>query len=162
MTSEEEVLIEQYFPFFNMDEKNRTFYLNLLLNSKDLTDSEYNFKKSSPSNYDLVFMSFKNEGSVVKFDGAISNGEENKLMYGAIIKKGEKFYVFSNVYRLFELIFGDDKEYVVVDEFTFKDDKVFRRSAYNGKKGIKKEIKLKTPEEMTEYYQRKIGKTRNR
>jgi len=157
MTNEDKILVEQYFPAQNLDENDRNFYLNLLLHSKELTSSDYNFRDSSPSNYDFVFMSLNDEGSIVRFDGAITNGEENKLMYGAILRRGEKYYIFSDVYRLFELVFGDDKEYRVTDEFSFKDGSVTRKSSYGTASSTVSKVTLKTDEEMEEYLQGKIG-----
>ena len=79
MTREEEILVEQLFRSYNMDSEMRNFYLNLLLHSKELTDSDYNLKVTSPSRYDLVFMSLYNEGCMVKFDGAISNNSATRF-----------------------------------------------------------------------------------
>ena len=162
MTNEEEIILEQYFPSINLDKEGRDFYLNLILNSKELTDSKYNFKETSTSSYEIVFMHLKNEGSIVRFDGAITNGEESKLINGAIIEKGNKHYVFSNVYRLFELVTGNDKEYKVTDEFKEKDGRITRRTIYESGEYFEADITLKTPEEMEEYYKGKIGKKLNR
>ena len=63
MTNEEEVILEQYFRSQNLDKQNRDFYLNLILNSKELTESEFNYTSTSPSKYDLVFISLNNEFS---------------------------------------------------------------------------------------------------
>ena len=38
-TSEEEIILEQYFPYHNMDVEERDYYLNLLLHTKDISDS---------------------------------------------------------------------------------------------------------------------------
>ena len=57
MTHYEEIILEQYFRSQNLDKEGRDFYLNLFLNSKELTDSIFNFTNSSPSQYDLVFLS---------------------------------------------------------------------------------------------------------
>ena len=162
MTNEEEVILEQYFRSQNLDKQNRDFYLNLILNSKELTESEFNYTSTSPSKYDLVFISLNNEGSIVRFDGAVSNGEENKLFYGAILRKGNKYVICADFYRLFDLIFGDDKEYRIVEEFKFKEDSVLRRTTYGDKRYFESDITLKTPEEMEEYYKGKIGVARKR
>ena len=158
MTHYEEIILEQYFRSQNLDKEGRDFYLNLFLNSKELTDSIFNFTKSSPSQYDLVFLSLNNEGSIVKFDGSVTNGEENKLIYGFITRRGNKYIIHADFYRLHELIFGHDKEYSMVESFTFgDDDKVTRRTTYGDKRHFKSEIQLKTDEDMEEYYKGKVG-----
>jgi serine/threonine-protein kinase RIO1 len=162
MSKEEEVLIEQLFPCSNMNKEDRNFYLNLIINSKELTDSIYNYTSASPTKYDLVFLTLQNEGSIVRFNGAISNGEENKMYYGVILNKDDKYYIHSNFYRLFDLVFGSEKEYSSTDQFTFKKNKVERRTIYKNNKSFKAYVNLKSDEEMENYLRSKIGNTRKR
>ena len=156
MTYDQEILLEQYFPYTNMDEQDRTFYLNLLLSSQELSSSDYNLSETSPSRYDIVCMTLNNEGVMVRFNGAISNGEENKLIDGIIFKRRSGYCIFSNVYRLSEKVF-ENKEYRTIDEFSFKDEIVKRKSAYNEMFKKPVVIQLKTPGEMEEFYQSKLG-----
>ncbi len=162
MTNEESILVEQLFPALNMDEKSRNFFLNLLLNSIELKNSKYVYRDSSPKEFDMVFMHLNDEGSIIRFDGAISNGEENKMVYGTVEIRDGKYFVTSNVYRLFELVFGDDKEYRVYDEYEVKDGKTFRTSSYNGIWPKTEEITLKSDEEMEEYLLLKVGRGKGR
>jgi hypothetical protein len=162
MTNSEEILIEQYFPYMNMEKEQRDFYINLLLNSKEVTDSEFNLNSYSSPQYDLVFISLKNDGKLIRFDGAISNGEENKLIEGAIIRRGNKYFVFSNLFRLFELVHDDKKEYDVIDEFRFKDGGVLRKTTYSDKRYFESTVTLKSSDELEEYYRKKIGMTKER
>lgn len=162
MTSEEEVLLEQYYSYKNMDIKTRDFCINLILNSKELTDSEYNYSLSSSSKYDLVFITLSNENGLIKFDGAISNGIENKIIYGSIAKKRNKYYVDNNVYRMFELVIPGDRDYRVTDEFKIKDGVVVRKSLYDDGRYFETNIELNSDEEMELFYRNKIGKVMKR
>ena len=162
MSDEEEVLLEQYYINKGLNKNERDFYINLLLNSKELTESEFNYSSQSSSKYDLVFITLENKGHYVTFYGAISNGEENKIIDGSIIKRGNKFLVINNIYRLFELLSDDEKEYNVVDIFRFKNGQLKRNTKYADERVFDADIELKTQEEMIDYYRSKINPDKGR
>lgn len=157
MTSDEEVLVEQYFKCKNMDETSRNFFINLILNSKELTDSEFNISVNSNSSYDLVYLTLKNERDYISFSGAISNKEENKVISGAILIEGNNYCIYTDVHRFVETLSDRDKDYHVTDEFIFDGSSVLRKSTYNNQKYYETNITLKTDEEMESYYKNKIG-----
>lgn len=129
-TSEEEILLEQYFPYQNMELEERDYYLNLLLNTKDISDSDILKNEDSKSSFEIVTMSLKKTPEFITFNGAIANEEETRMVDGIIIKKGNSYAVISNVYRLNELLEEDEKDYSITDKFTFKGNKLYRKSAY--------------------------------
>ena len=164
MTENEEIQLEQLFSYKNMNKNERDFYINLILNSKELTESEYNYNKNSSPIYDLVFLALENKGNYAVFYGAVSNGEENKVIEGSIVKKGKRFFVINNFYRLFELINEEEdvKEYNVVDEFAFNSKRLKRKTMYGDKKLYETDISLKTKEELEDYYKSKIKDKKER
>ena len=161
MTEEEKVLLEQYFPMTNMGEADRAFYLKLLFASKELTDSDYNYGEDAPSCYDFVVMTLNNQGPLVSFEGSISNGKENKLMYGSILCNKNTFFIYTNIYRLSHEV-PDVREYQVVDEFVFGDEEITRKSNSNGHPEEPLKVTLMSDEELIEYYKEKIGVTREK
>ena len=60
-TSEEEIILEQYFPYHNMDVEERDYYLNLLLHTKDISDSAVLISEDSKSTFEIVNMVLKKE-----------------------------------------------------------------------------------------------------
>ncbi len=158
MTHEEEVLLEQYYQYINMDKTSRNFYINLILNSKELTNSEFNLRSDSPSSYDLVILRLNNEGCIVTFECAISNGEENKFINGIISRKRNNYSIYMFVHRLNDLVSTSLKDYHVTDKFVFNNNTVLRKSSYSNQKYFETNIVLKTDEEMESYYRSKIGK----
>ncbi len=156
MTSEEEVLLEQFFSYRNMDKTSRNFYINLILNLKELTDSEFN-QKNSPSTYDLVYLNLNNEGRTIRFEGASSNGIENRSINGYILKEKNGYIIYSDIYRFIDSESDEDKMFHVTDEFIFKDNEVLRKSSYKNGKEFASHIKLRSDEEMESYFKSKIG-----
>lgn len=161
MNEEEKILLEEYFPATNMSEADRAFYLKLLFASKELTESDYNYGENAPSCYDFVAMTLNNQGPIVSFDGSITNGKENKLMYGAITCNKNTYFIYSNLYRLNHEV-PDVKEYQVTDEYVFGDEEIIRRSQCNGRPVEPVLVTLMSDEELIEYFRDKIGVTREK
>ncbi len=130
-TNEEEILLEQYFPYENMDLEERDYYLNLLLHTKDIGDSDTLEKNPT---FDIVTMSLKKTPDYITFNGAVANNEENRLVDGIIVKKGNSYTIISNIYRFNEFLDDEDKDYSVTDKFTFKGDKLYRKTIYRSGK----------------------------
>lgn len=156
MTEEEKILLEQYFPATNMSDADRAFFLKLLFASKELTESDYNEGEKAPSCYDFVAMALDNIGPMINFDGYISNGVENKLMYGSIMPNKNRYLIISNLFRISPEVKGI-KAYTVTDEFVFEDDDIVRNSNCNARPVEPVRITLMTDEELIAYYREKIG-----
>ena len=132
MNYKDEIIFEQYFTYRNMNKDMRDFYINLLLHSKDISESEVLLNTHSESKYDLLFLHLIREKiNEVRFDGAVANNSENRMVYGNIIKINNKYFVKTNVYRFCDSLSDDNKEYSIIDEFIFKEDRVIRRSRYD-------------------------------
>jgi len=152
----ESILLEQYFPYNHMNINERSFYINLLLNTKDISDSEVCINNKSSCKYDFVFLNLsKIQDKYIKFDGVISNDSENRMINGEIFKYSNKYIVRTNVYRCNDFISEDNKEYSVLDEFVMKDERVFRKTRYDHGY-FESEIELMSEMEVEEYLQDKI------
>ena len=156
MNNFDEILLEEYFPYSNMNINERSFYINLLLNTKDICDSEVSINSKSSCEYDLLYLNLKkNQNQFVSFDGVIANDSENRMINGQIVRSGNKFIVVTNVYRCNDCINEENKEYTVIDEFVSKSDRIIRKTRYdNGY--YEAEIDLYTEMELEEYLQRKL------
>lgn len=142
MTHNELLSFEQYFKYKFLTVDEGDYFLDILRHTKDITDSDIVISNDSDNIFDIVFMTLSKEvNGKVSFNGAISNGNENKYIDGLIEKKNNKVYVISDVYRLHENVNDEDKRYSVVDYFSFTSNKVNRRSEYVG--GNKSSITLK-------------------
>ena len=132
MNYKDEIVFEQYFSYINMNKDMRNFYINLLLHTKDIEESEVRLNNTSECKYDLLFLHLNREAfNEIRFDGAVSNSSENRMIFGNIVRVRNKYYVKTNVYRFSDFLTDDNKEYSVLDEFVFKDDKVTRKSRYD-------------------------------
>lgn len=157
MNYKDEIFFEQYFPYQNMNRDDRNFYINLILHTKDVSESEILLNDNSSSKYDLLFLNLSRESyDRVRFDGGISNENENRMIYGDIIKAGNKYFVKTFVYRFNDSLLDDNKEYYVTDEFVFKNDRVYRRSKYI-KEYYESEIDLFGEMELEEYLENKCN-----
>ena len=161
MTYEDQILTEQNFPYKNLKYDERSFYLNLILNSKELCDSELSLNDKSSSKYELVCLALDNQGSSVKFDGCIANEDERRMIYGYITRLSlNKYRVHMTVYRLCDIIFeDDDKEYTVDETFKFKDKSVVRCSTYENRPYYETEIDF-DEDEAEKFLQNKANKMR--
>ncbi|NLC48011.1 MAG: hypothetical protein GX758_01445 [Tenericutes bacterium] len=142
MTYEENIIFEQYFQYKNLTSEEGDYYLDILRHIKDICDSDIRVSSEGSSVFDIVFMSIiKESNGKVTFNGAVSNGEENKCVDGLIEKIKNKTYVMTEVYRLHPSLEDEEKIYSTVDYFSFTSNKVNRRSEYVG--GNKSSITLK-------------------
>ena len=158
MTYEDEILLEQHFSYKNMSIEERNFFINLIMHSKDVCDSEIFLTNHDTSSYDLLYLNFSNENGVVRFDGATCNEHTNKLIYGTIDRIGNKYSVKTNVYVCNDFIYDDDrKEYTVNDVFVFKNDKIIRRSCYQDGVIYEAEVEFLNDNEMEDYLQDKCN-----
>ncbi len=155
MTYYDEILLEQNFPYRNMEKEDRNFYINLLLHTKDVCDSDIYINKNGLSNYDLLFLNLVKTNGIVRFDGATYNEYESRLISGYIIRKGNKYFIETNVYRCNDVIDDDDKEYSAYDEFIFKDSRIIRKSRYDSSTYSEAEIELLCDDELESYLQGK-------
>ena len=150
----DEILLEQYFTYINMSEENRNNFINILLHTKDIYDSEKNLEGAKYSNFDLLTLHLMNREGIVKFNGAVYNDYENRIIDGIIYSKSNKIYVNTTIYRLNDFV--SDKEYNVNDTFVFKDGRVIRRSVYDDGKYFEDEILLMNNQEVQEYLENKV------
>lgn len=161
-TSEEEIILEQYFPYHNMDLEERDYYLNLLLHTKDISDSAVLISEDSKSTFEIVNMVLKKAPEFITFNGAITNGEENRWIDGIIIKKGNSYAVISNVYRFAEFLREDDRDYSVTDKFTFKGDMLYRKTGYASGKYFESEFDTYSLDPVEELLKSKLVKGKNK
>ena len=132
MNYKDEKIFEQYFSHKNMNRKARNFYINLLLHTKDISDSEVLLNSNATGKYDFAFLNLtRDEEDVIKFNGGIYNTFENRSIEGYIVTLGNKCFVETHIYRFNDTLSDDNREYSVRDEFVFKDYRVFRKSTYN-------------------------------
>lgn len=154
----DKVLLEQNFISKNMEENERNFYINLLLHSKDVCDSDIYINKHGLSHYELSFLNLENMNGLVRFEGVTYNEYENRMISGVIFRRLNKYFIKTNVYRCNDFLLDDDNEYSVYDEFIFKDSKVFRRSRYEHESSFcESEVILLSDEEMESYLQDKVN-----
>ena len=162
MDNEDEILIEQYFPYRNMTIDERNLCINLLLNTKDICDSEISINEHSSSIYDILFMNLsKTEEGAIRFDGATYNDDENMLISWFFVRSNNKYYVRTDVFRFNDVLQEEDKEYSITDEFIFKNGKVYRRSRYTDScEFFESEVRLLNGLELDEYLESKVRKFR--
>ena len=84
----DEIILEDYFLAEKMTREERNFYIYLLLNTKDVCDSEYRINRHASKKYifDSLVLSKLDDGSVF-FDGVIYNKDEIRTIYGGIVRK---------------------------------------------------------------------------
>ena len=155
MNSENEQLINQTYSYENMEEIDRNFYLNLILQSKDVSDSDINTNDYC-NKYDILWIKMCRDKSTVRFDGVIFNKSERKMINGTINNRGNTYYLVTNVYRCSDYVFGEDKEYVTYDNFRFEDDRVVRMSRYENTLFTEKEIEYNDPVEIDNYLENMV------
>ena len=153
MNNDDEILLEQYFPYKNMTIEERNYCINLILHTKDVDESEVSLNKNSYCNFDLLFLHLSKESNYIRFDGATYNDDENRMIYGDIVRVGNKIFIKTNVYRCNDVLY-DNNEYSVVDEFVFKNGKILRKTRYNSSYH-EAEIELYDDSEMEDYIERK-------
>ena len=130
MTRDDRILYETYFGYQGLSDEEGDYYIDIIRHTKEVTDSEVNVGSPDSTAYDLVMMSLKKlETGEVGFNGAISNGNENKCLEGVIKKIGDRVFVTSELISLHPSI-EEKKPYDVTDYFTFKGKQVLRKTSY--------------------------------
>jgi hypothetical protein len=129
MVYEDEIIFEQYFPSENMNEDTRNLCLSLIGQSKEFTDSPKVVDNSEP--FDFVSMSLNKRNNIVTFNGFISNGIENKFLDGRIVKSNNCYFLKTNVYRLYEYLDDDERQYSLDEKFELLDDCLVRKTLYS-------------------------------
>ena len=127
--NEDEILLEQYFQTKNMSTDARNLCLYFIDKSKEL-DGSINTANVGKK-YDLVNMNLNRIGNSITFKGFASNGEENKYLDGNIKKVNNGYYLDCSVYRLYEYLEDDDRDYRYSEYFDSKDDKLIRCTFYH-------------------------------
>ena len=127
--NEDEILLEQYFQSNNMSKDARNLCLYFIDKSKEL-DGSINTANVGRK-YDIVNMNLSRCDKTITFSGFISNGEENKYLDGKINKVNDGYYLNCNVYRLYEYLDDDERDYTYSEVFESKSDKLFRCTFYN-------------------------------
>lgn len=155
MTHFDEIIFEQYFQYQNLTIDERNFLINLFLNSKDISDSEIRVNDNCPVKYDIDFLSLRKDGNIIKYEAIVSNKSETRMLHGFFRKHCNRYILYSEVYRCCDFIDDESKEYIVVDDFVFKNDNVYRRSNYCNGRYFEAEIELLNDIDLEEYIQSK-------
>ncbi len=159
-----QILSEQLYPYSNLTSEERDFYLNLLLHTKEISDSQNKVSKNSRACYDIEYLNLncflKNEtkrNALIDFEGTITNRDENRIIRGTIFKHGNKYTVNTSFYRTSGYIDEEECDFKVIDEFTIKNGKTTRVAIYRDKT-FEEDILLGKRSEVEEYIIRKVRK----
>ncbi|MGM9877209.1 MAG: hypothetical protein ACI33S_01040 [Bacilli bacterium] len=156
---DEEILLEQYITYNNMSKTTRDMCMHLISNIKEVTDSEVVISGNNQRSYSIVSMNFNSDGYVIKFNGFLTNEDENRFIDGTIVRKANNYYVNTNIYRLDEFLDDEDRDYSTHEVFTIKDDKILRKTLYKPAIGyFEEELPLFDDIQLYNYYYQKIGK----
>lgn len=132
LTPSEMLVFEKY---FNGDEciplEKLYFYFQMLRQTKDFYDSKHTVSEEDSTKFEMVFMTLHQVGENITFNGAVSNGIENRCVDGVIKQKGKRYYVLTHVYRLNQSIPENIKEYYVYDTFKKIKDKLYQETIYD-------------------------------
>lgn len=159
LSDDEEILLEQHITYNHMSKDERDFCMNLIINTKDISDSEVVFNNNSNSHFDIINMNIVKKGYDVLFNGNIANNNEFRCIDGRIIRIGNKYCVKTNVYRLHEMLEEDEKDYSTEDIFEIKDDHIIRKSGYYPAIGYyEDELPLFDDNDLIECYSNMINK----
>lgn len=155
MNHNDEIIFEQYFPYRNLTIDERNFIINLIINSKEVDDSEISINNKYSSRYGLDYLSLIKDKIGVRFEGIISNENETRMINGYLTKLFNKYTIYMNVYRCSDVLEDEDKEYSVIDEYVFKNSRVVRKTRYTDGKYFEADVDLFNEDEMEEYIQNK-------
>ena len=133
LTSEESYVFHYYVSCeCDISVEEKKFYIQMLRQTQDFMDTKQTMLLEGPSNFKIIFMHFKHdEDNNILFDGAISNGEENRCVNGVIKQKGKRYYVLNHVYRLGLEVPNWIKEYDVYDTFKTIEDRWYQETIYD-------------------------------
>lgn len=120
-----EILKEQNFPSINMSYEERDLILELIVNCKDIRDSELGNTKKG----ELVQLTMRRENNIVKIDGMLHYKEENRTLEGYVFYDNDNVIFDMHIIRL--LVNDLKKEYSTLDVFTPLDLGYKVTSSYN-------------------------------
>ena len=107
------------------------FYFQLLRQTKDFMDSKHVMSAADSTRFEMVFMNVHRDGENINFNGAVTNGVENRYVDGVIKTKGKRYYVLTHVYRMNQEIPENIKEYYVYDTFKRIKDNLYQETIYD-------------------------------
>lgn len=156
MDYEDEIIFEENFPSENMNIDVRNLCLALIGNSKELTASPRVVDPSEP--FDIVTMHLNKKNNIVFFNGLISSKVENKFIDGKIYVVNGKYYIKTNVYRLYEYLEDDDRDYNLEEEFELLDDSLIRRTVYSDGNFFNETLEPLTDIDIDNFIEEKVRK----
>lgn len=121
------ILDEQKFPYEGMSLEERNYYLNIIKNCKDISDTENKVGKISKC--EILRLYFKKQDGIVNINGSLCIGNENRCINADIFFEKDSIVVDMLITRL--CVQTEHKEYRVLDEFKLENDILKRRSQYN-------------------------------
>lgn len=136
MTNDElvaRILDEQNFPYIGMTLEQRNYYLNIVRNCKDITDTIH--KVGNESKCQILQLSFKKETDSIYINGILTiedknlNISENRCIDGYILPYKNSIVVDMHITRL--CVSSIHKEYRTLDEFKLEKNILKRKSNYN-------------------------------
>lgn len=126
---EQELLLEKYLRSQGMSKYVRDFYMTLLLNTKDVLDSDHAIGNRNFEIFDMTLIA--TDDSVI-FSGLSTNGTENRTMDGEIRQINNGFYVATTVQSFGVQKSDEDEElYNVYDMFYILPNETIRKSHYS-------------------------------
>lgn len=138
-----EILKEQYFPHLFLSVEERDFILDLIVNCKDISDSETGFSRKG----NLVQLSMKKEDDLIEYNGLLSYKTENRCISGYVIMNKKKIYLYNHIERL--CVKDKNKEYDTCDIFIKSNEGYniestysFNNKIYRRKINEEKKVKL--------------------
>lgn len=154
----DEVLVEQYIRAENMTKIERDICMLYLSNIKDIKDSDIKPVDDSTSTFTISEVIFKKHPAHITFNGSVSNGTEDRLIDGYIIKDGRSIMVKCNFYRLNDAVNSEDKNYNTVDTYRSGSGVISRKTQYlESGKNFRGKVELNI-NDLNDYYRGLIGK----
>lgn len=132
LTVSEAMTFEKY---FSCDESipldERYLYFQMLRQTKDFMDSKHTISDEDSTRFEMVLMNLHKEGNDITFNGAISNGVENRWVDGIIKQNGKRHYILTHVFRLHQSVPESIKEYYVYDTYKRIQDRLYQETIYD-------------------------------
>ena len=125
----ETILDEQKFPYEGMTLDERNYYLSIITNCKDVSDSKY--KVDGESKGQIMNLYFRKTNNQIRINGFLKVGSktcENRCIDGYIFIYNNRILVDTHITRLLS---DGCIEYTVLDEFKIINGLLKRRSFYN-------------------------------
>ena len=109
----------------------KRFYIQMLRQTQDFMDTKQTEFLVGTTSFKIILMHFKHDddGNIL-FNGAISNGNENRCVDGVIKQKGKRYYVLNHVYRMGIEVPEWIKDYCTYDTFKTIQDRWYQESYY--------------------------------